>query len=253
MQFLRDSNNKTELFQFLTEKVPQYSFPAAKHVYILLTTTLPPMFCFSNIYFNFKGQAVIRKGDGTKIPSCNHEEADTRIVVHLYHSLETCDKTLVRTVVTDVVVILIGKFADLYAINSAADIWVAFGMGRSFRFLIINAMTASLGSGRSHSLPFFHALTGSDTTSTFHGKGKCSAWQAWDLCADTTTAAMEYLVNKPFHQFSKDSVYFSAIERMIVIMYDNTSPRTSVNEARMDLFCHCTGAIDNLPPTQVIF
>lgn len=34
MQFLRDSNNKTELFQFLTEKVAQYSFPAAKHIYI---------------------------------------------------------------------------------------------------------------------------------------------------------------------------------------------------------------------------
>ena len=34
MRFLRNSNNKTELFQFLTEKVAQYSFPAAKHIYI---------------------------------------------------------------------------------------------------------------------------------------------------------------------------------------------------------------------------
>lgn len=187
------------------------------------------------------------------MPSCNHEEADTRIVVHLYHSLETCDKILVRTVDTDVVVILIGKFVDLYEINSAADIWVAFGMGRYFRFLSINAMAASLGTARLRSLPFFHALTGCDTTSNFHGKGKRSAWQAWDLCADTSTPAMEYLVNNPFHQLSEDSVYFSAIERMIVIMYDKTSPRTSVNQARMDHFCHRTGTIDNLPPTQVIF
>ena len=131
------------------------------------------------------------------MPSCNHEEADTRVVVHLYNSLEPCEKTLVRTVDTDVVVILIGKFADLYAINCAADIWVAFGTGRYFRFLSINAMAASLGTAKSRSLPFFHALTGSDTTSTFHGKGKRSAWQAWDLCANTSTEAMEYLVNNP--------------------------------------------------------
>lgn len=211
------------------------------------------MFCFANICFYLKGQSVITKGDGAPMLSCNHEEADTRIVVHLYHSLETCDKILVRTVDTDVVVILIGKFVDLYEINSAADIWVAFGMGRYFRFLSINAMAASLGTARSRSLPFFHALTGCDTTSNFHGKGKRSAWQAWDLCADTSTPAMEYLVNKPFHQLSEDSVYFSAIERMIVIMYDKTSPRTYVNQARMDLFCHRTGTIDNLPPTHVIF
>ena len=130
------------------------------------------MFCFANICFYFKEQAVITKGDGAEMPSCNHEEADTRIVVHLYHSLEPCDKTLVRTVDTDVVVILIGMFADLYAINSAADIWEAFRMGRYFRFLNMNAMAASLGTARSRSLPFFNALTGSDITSTFHGKGK---------------------------------------------------------------------------------
>ena len=34
MQFLRDSSNKTELFQFLTSKVAAFKFPANKRVYI---------------------------------------------------------------------------------------------------------------------------------------------------------------------------------------------------------------------------
>ena len=45
---------------------------------------------------------------------CNHEEADTRIVVHARHALETgAESILVRTVNTDIVVILVGKLYDL--------------------------------------------------------------------------------------------------------------------------------------------
>ena len=42
---------------------------------------------------------------------CNHEEADTRIVIHVLHALKQGAKTVqVRTVDTDIVVILAGKF-----------------------------------------------------------------------------------------------------------------------------------------------
>ena len=41
--------------------------------------------------------------------NCNHEEADTRIVVHVMHALQQGAKTIqVSTVDTDVVVILVG-------------------------------------------------------------------------------------------------------------------------------------------------
>ena len=48
--------------------------------------------------------------------NCNREEADTRIVVHVMHALQQGEKTIpVRTVDTDVVVILVGTFYDLTA------------------------------------------------------------------------------------------------------------------------------------------
>ena len=69
------------------------------------------------------------------MPQCNREEADTRIVVHVRHTLETeqASTILVRTVDTDVVVILVGTFHHLKTIQPNLDLWVAFGMGRNFQ------------------------------------------------------------------------------------------------------------------------
>ena len=76
---------------------------------------------------------------------CNHEEADTRIVVHIQHALQQGMKTIeVQTVDTDVVVILVGVFYDLHAIQPLADIWIAFGVGKNYRILSVNAISSSL-------------------------------------------------------------------------------------------------------------
>ena len=68
--FLRDSVNKKELFAFLTSKVAQFSWPPAKAVYVT------------------SGQAVVCIGDSIPMQNCNHEAADTRIVVHVLHALK---------------------------------------------------------------------------------------------------------------------------------------------------------------------
>ena len=45
------------------------------------------------------------------MPICTHEEADTRIIVHLFHSVRRGKKKiLIRTVDTDILVILLGEF-----------------------------------------------------------------------------------------------------------------------------------------------
>ena len=70
MDFLRDSTNKKELFAFLTSKVVEFTFPPNKAVYIT------------------SGESVVSLGLNSAMLDCNHEEADTRIVVHLLHALE---------------------------------------------------------------------------------------------------------------------------------------------------------------------
>ena len=108
-------------------------------------------------------------GSSIGMGNCNHEEADTRIVVHILHALEQGAKTvLVRTVDTDVVVNLVGKFYDLLKTQPLTDIWMAFGMGKKYRYLNINAICESLGESKSQALPVLHSYSGCDTTSAFH-------------------------------------------------------------------------------------
>ena len=87
---------------------------------------------------------------------CDHEEADTRLLVHLRDALQNdCTNCLVRTVDTDVIVILIGKFHQLMNLCENANIWVAFGTGKNFTYHHINAIYEDLGKGEIPGPPGF--------------------------------------------------------------------------------------------------
>lgn len=93
---------------------------------------------------------MVSHGSEHVMGQCDHEEADTRIVVHVRHALERgAESVLVRTVDTDVVVILVGKLHDLLAYNYLCKVWVAFGMGRHFSVININGICSSLGESKS--------------------------------------------------------------------------------------------------------
>ena len=100
----------------------------------------------------------------------DHEEADTRICVHRKDAMEKgARKVFVRTVDTDVIVIIAGIFFKLQRMYSDLDIWVAFGMGKNFQYYHMNAICQSLGEGKCTGLPFYHAFTGCDS---FLAKGR---------------------------------------------------------------------------------
>ena len=198
--FLRDETNKTELFYFLAERVSAEEFPQNKEVYIT---------CGTN---------VLSKGTDHQMQPCDHEEADTRLVVLLVDAVRGGHTNfLVRTVDTDVIVIIIGKFFYLSSMNPSLNIWVAFGKGKHFTYLHINSICTVLGKDKSLSLPVFHSFTGCDTTSGFFGKGKKIAWEAWKCNPQLTTASADIAMH-PFQPLDEDSVVFSLLERFVVIM-----------------------------------
>ena len=59
-----------------------------------------------------------------------------------------------------------------------------------------------------------------------------------------------YLALNPFQILSLDDDHFSQLERLTVVLYDKTSPWTSVNEARRELFCHKNCTREKLLPTK---
>jgi len=135
------------------------------------------------------GTTAIHRGNTTSMQPYNHEEADTRLIVHLQDALlNNFSSSMVRTIDTDVVVILIGKFHYLITFCGQVNIWVAFATGKNFTYYHINAICENLGCEKSVALPVFHSSTGYDTTSTFYGKGKNLAWEAWNCYPDVTQA-----------------------------------------------------------------
>eukprot|EP00745_Piridium_sociabile_P012394 TRINITY_DN190_c0_g1_i6.p1 TRINITY_DN190_c0_g1~~TRINITY_DN190_c0_g1_i6.p1 ORF type:complete len:743 (+),score=169.21 TRINITY_DN190_c0_g1_i6:247-2475(+) len=230
--FLRDPTNKEELFQFLSDKVGSSDWPDGKGVFIT------------------SGTNVISRGSDHSMPRCDHEEADTRIVVHLKDALDKgCTNCLVRTVDTDVVAILIGKYHSLTSQHQMAAIWVAFGTGKNFMYLDINAICHALGKDRSTALPIFHSFTGCDTTSAFFGKGKKSAWEAWNAYVEVTEAFNNFM-NHPYMTVTVNCKQFQLLERFTVIIYNKTSNLDSVNEARRELFSQKNRPMEKIPPTQ---
>ena len=84
-------------------------------------------------------------------------------------------------------------------------------------------MAINFGTRWARALPAFHAFTGSDSTSSFRGKGKKTAWKRWNEHDEVTDAFLQ-LVDQPFKIFSDDCEPFVALERFVVLLYDkNTS------------------------------
>ena len=110
--FLRHSVNKQELFTFLPSKIELTKCPEGKQI------------------FTTSGTTVIARGTSLCMQSCDHEEADTRMLIHLQDALANGSTTcLVRTVDTDVVVTIIRKFHSLLTNYPAADIiWILLAL-----------------------------------------------------------------------------------------------------------------------------
>ena len=131
--FQRVSENKTELFSFLAERIA--SLNPSKSVCV---TQGENVLCNNNI-------------DLSGLCPCNHEEADTRLFVHLKHAaIQVLKTSLVVSTDTDVVVLAISMFAKL----EIDKLWIVFGKGKDLRWIPIHEISNALGP-RALGLPFF--------------------------------------------------------------------------------------------------
>ena len=133
---------------------------------------------------------------------------------------------------TDVLVILLGKYADILSTYRDAEIWIRFGTGTSLQNIHLRSVYEKLGVDMSKGLPFFHSFTGCDAVSSFKGKAKKSAWLRWK---SFTTATDVFRGLKHLQKF-------------VVQMYSKGLDVESVNEARKILFGQNQN-VERLPPT----
>ena len=135
--------------------------------------------------------------DTSSLGPCNHEEADTRMFLHMKDGLDRqgLHFVLIYTVDTDVVALAISTVAKLNNLNLS----IAFGTGTHFRYLNVNNLANSTSPDKANVLSIFHAITGCDTISFFAGKGKISAW-IHGLCTQNLQKHFQlFLQTQVFH------------------------------------------------------
>ena len=124
--------------------------------------------------------------------------------------------------------------------------WIAFGTGKHLRFIAAHEIASSLGPHESKALPIFHALTGCDTVSCFTGRSKRTALAVWKIYPEVTNAFLE--LASPPSQISEECI--GHLERFVVLMYDKTSEKIKVNDARKQLFSTKGRSLESIPPTR---
>ena len=226
--FLRDSENKTSLNKFLAEALTAHSYERGKQVFVT-------------------HEENVLSNSSTTMSDCNHEEADTRMLVHVEHSLVSGAQTIgINSQDTDVLIIVLGFFHQLQARYNFNDIVIDFGLTNRYS---VSTIAEKLGTTVCQALPFFHALTGCDTTSAFKNIGKKTAYEVMiKVLPDIQNTFSTFFFN-PFKQITKESPEFKAIERFVILLYSRTSPHTSVNEARMEMYFQKTQNLERVPPT----
>ena len=105
----------------------------------------------------------------------DHEEADTRVILHCHHASRTSEQTtpiIVRSPDTDVLILLLS-----YASSVTQPLYFDTGCGNKRRLADVNAVAKALGPDLCAALPAYHAFSGCDYTSAFVRKGKVKPFQ----------------------------------------------------------------------------
>lgn len=192
------------------------------------------------------GDGVLSTTSRMELPvlqPCIHEEADTRIMVHVLDaSLSGHKRIKIRSNDTDVIVLAIS------VVNTVLvdELWVAYGSGKHRHNLPAHTIARSLGQDKSSALPMFHAITGCDTVSFFGGRGKKTAWGVWKVFPELTPVLRALAAST--EDISKE--HMAVIERFAILLYDRTSSLRNINEAKQELFSKKSRSLDNIPPTR---
>ena len=228
-KFLKDNQNKDELFQFIGQELQRSTVESTDH---LLTTQ-------ADIVLSNKATDI------TALSPCQQEEADTRMMLHLRHAaMQGHTKAYVRTVDSDVVVLTISIFQEL----GLSELWVGFGTGKSYKDIPFHHISQLLGPQRCKVLPLFHAITGCDVVSAMFGIGKKTAWNAWIAYPEVTDTLIA--ITQDPNSFTLDSLHMQHLERWTVLMYSKNCNAVLVNGARKLMFSHSLRSLDSTPATK---
>ena len=177
---------------------------------------------------------------------CDHEEADTRMILHCRHvvlSSET-ENVVVWSPDTDVAILLAYHFEDL----GCTQLWFRTGVADKARFIPIHQICSNLGKEICRILVGFHALTGCDSTSGFAGIGKVKAFK---VLKKSLSSYYDLKTLADDINISEESIY--KLQQFVCHLYMQTYKDSDIDNLRHKLSCQKRAKNESLPPMAIIF
>ena len=180
--------------------------------------------------------------------SCNHTEADTRIVPHALSRSNVRESTIiVECADTDVFLLLLSHYRST---PPGTQLWFHTGVGDERRFIPMHSMDKAL----MHKDPLLnkalltvHALTGCDTNSSLYYISKKIAM---DAALQTISADLELLIQLP----TLSPLSIAAATRFIAKLYDPkmrfAEKHSNINALRAQLAFSTNKTIEKIPPAE---
>ena len=160
-KFLKNGSNNQRLFEYIAHYLKSQVTPSNTKQLVVT--------CRDMVITN-----AISVGLEEILSPCDHEEADTRMILHASNILEDMSSVTLRTVDTDVLVLAVA----LSNMNPTKKIWVSFGVDDQKKMFSAHEICIQVGPEKAQALPTFHAFTGCDrclhlkmSERKRHGKG----------------------------------------------------------------------------------
>ena len=118
--------------------------------------------------------------------------------------------------------------------NIQYELICQFGIGENLRYYKVNNLCSSLTNDVCIALPFFHALTGCDTTSSFYNHIKLNFFDVWMKYneKDDVTNLFKELCNEPLRITDN---HLNILEKFVLsVYYPKRSSFKSIDHERMD-------------------
>lgn len=150
-KYLSCGDNKESLVTFLSDHWSMYESAQMKSLVSFYVNSADRCYLIS------PGLSQSDRVQRIEVPAlrCDHEEADTRLLLHSKHAAEEYDDILIKSPDTDVLVLCTAMQKTI-----GKKLYLMTGTGNKFRVIDIASISDALGEELCTSLPGFHAFSG---------------------------------------------------------------------------------------------
>lgn len=175
-----------------------------------------------------------------------HEEADTRIILHMIYEAQLNKNILIKSVDTDVLLLLIHFYSSRPTLQSV-HLYMLLGHYKNKRVISVGEIVQNLGKKICSCLLSVHCLTGCDTTNAFFKIGKKTAFEVLKKNIDF----LEPLSKLPLLP-QTDGLQMAT--QFVLFLYKNKdSTIQTLNDLRLRIATQTNKPSSELPPTDGAF